>query len=166
MLNFFLPMAICLFLCVVLLHMEKGERKKKKAILNYSSTTEQFLDKFNLYFDYFKFSITTKLGHSLCVRGKSRLLFTATSNDCSSELLIISWTVSNTAFCSTCSPPEQMTNLNGIKSNLWLFVTDRTKVTKGLFSIIPTFIFCSWNSCFKELMNHVCMLPLLTFLPH
>lgn len=48
MLNFFLPMAICLFLCVVLLHMEKGERKKKKAILNYSSTTEQFLDKFIL----------------------------------------------------------------------------------------------------------------------
>lgn len=81
MLNFFLPMAICLFLCVVLLQMEK--KKKQQPVISYSFTkTTTSGASFNFYVGYFVFSIT-KTRHSLFIRGEIMLLFPILSRNCS-----------------------------------------------------------------------------------
>lgn len=76
MLNFFLPMAICLFLCVVLLQMEKRNNKQLSVAL---SQNKQLLDK--LLFICILATSYFLLPHFY--KGEIMLLFSVLSSDCS-----------------------------------------------------------------------------------
>lgn len=118
MLNFFLPMAICLFLCVVLLYMET---KKKQQALTSHSFTKRLLDELlncilQLCISYYKMKTFTFYNEE-----NYDAIFNSFKQLQLQRPVSLSTGQYNITLYPTWSLAKQMTHLHGIKSG---FTTD------------------------------------------